>query len=94
MLVATVRRHVTAVVLLALAATATARAEGALEDERQSGSEAGHTALAPRGAAFTFARVEYDSVGGYGESYYFYDDALTERSHPTGASASIPPTRA
>jgi len=29
--------------------------------------------FAPRGAAFTFVRVEYDSVGGYGESYYFYD---------------------
>ena len=24
-------------------------------------------------AAFSFVRVEYDSVGGYGESFYFYD---------------------
>jgi hypothetical protein len=50
--------------LLALVTTAAVFGEGGHE---------GRTALAPRGAAFTFVRVEYDSVGGYGESYYFYD---------------------
>jgi hypothetical protein len=51
-------------VLLALVTTAALLGEGAHE---------GRPALAPRGAAFTFVRLEYDSVGGYGESYYFYD---------------------
>jgi hypothetical protein len=50
--------------LLTLMTTAAALGEGAHE---------GQTTRAPRGAAFTFVRVEYDSIGGYGESYYFYD---------------------
>jgi hypothetical protein len=37
------------------------------------GGEGGLPSIAPRGAAFTFVRLEYDSVGGYGESFYFYD---------------------
>lgn len=54
-----------AVVLLALlCASVPAASEG---------PEGGRPAFAPKGAAFTFARVEYDSIGGYGESYYFYD---------------------
>jgi hypothetical protein len=50
--------------LLALAPAAASFAEG---------GRSLHPDAAPPGAAFTFARVEYDSVGGYGESYYFYD---------------------
>ena len=45
----------------------------------------GRPAFAPKGAAFTFARVEYDSIGGYGESYYFYDGRYWlrwETDHP------------
>jgi hypothetical protein len=49
------------------------------------GPEGGRAAFAPKGAAFTFARVEYDSIGGYGESYYFYDGRYWlrwETDHP------------
>ncbi|HVR28097.1 MAG TPA: DUF4159 domain-containing protein, partial [Thermoanaerobaculia bacterium] len=52
--------------MLASLVTAPARSEGARE-------RAHSVAAAPQGAAFTFVRVEYDSSGGYGESFYFYD---------------------
>jgi hypothetical protein len=69
-------RGAIAVVLFAASVTAAAFGEG---------PEGGHSKLAPLGAAFTFARVEYDSVGGYGESYYFYDGRYWlrwETDHP------------
>ena len=46
---------------------------GASVPAASEGPEGGAPVFAPKGAAFTFARVEYDSIGGYGESYYFYD---------------------
>ena len=53
---------------------ATAAAVLAAAPASSEGARGGaHASAAPQGAAFTFVRVEYDSIGGYGESFYFYD---------------------
>ena len=52
-------------VLLLCAAPAAAEGDGDVSVRQQ--------IRVPQGEGFTFVRVEYDSVGGYGEAYYYYD---------------------
>jgi hypothetical protein len=63
-----IARRLSVVLSALLASTAALALEESAEDRSSTQSQA-----PAQGELFTFVRVEYDSTGGYGEAFYYYD---------------------